>query len=306
VAYELDESQDAAANIRRIIGERVAEALGALGKAGADAGSERIHTARKRLKEVRAALRLIRGAVDQDVFRKENRSYRDAARPLSALRDADALVEALDSLVEHFADELKGHAFEAVRRWLVARRRHIRHAVLVEQHALPEVRRSVNQARRRIERCRCQVDFDDFADGIGKIYRAARREMAVAREKRTDEAFHEWRKQAKYVRHQAEILCPVWPQAMELLADQAHELADLLGDDHDLAVMCDLLDADAPDRLRKRERKALIALIRERRSALEKRALRLGRKLFAEKPRPFRRRVREYLAQWAKRREVTR
>jgi CHAD domain-containing protein len=302
MAYELDPAQDAATNVRRIIRERVDEALDALAKADGRGGSERIHTARKRFKEIRAALRLMRRAVDAKLFRKENRTYRDAARPLSEVRDAEALVEALDSLLEHFRDELKGHAFDSARRFLLERRRSIRHAVIVERDALREVRNTIRQARRRVERRRSsKLSFRTFADGIRDVYRAGRRAMATAIDDETDETFHEWRKQAKYLRHQAEVLQPTWPAAMKLVAKQAHDLADLLGDDHDLAVMNGLLKDEAHDSVDPRERKALSALIRERRSTLQKRAERLGRKLFAEKPKAFRRRVREYIDVWAER-----
>ena len=48
-----------------------------------------------------------------------------------------------------------------------------------------------------------------------------------------------------------------------------------------------------------RERKALVGLIHERRSTFRKQSKELGRKLFAEKPKAFRRRVGIYLDAWA-------
>ena len=48
-----------------------------------------------------------------------------------------------------------------------------------------------------------------------------------------------------------------------------------------------------------RERKALVGLIHERRATFLKQAKDLGRKLFAEKPKVFRRRVGVYLDAWA-------
>src|SRR5213594_2204161 len=60
MAFELDENEDAATNIRRIVRERVDIALDCLAGAHGRGEGERVHTARKRFKEIRAALRSIR------------------------------------------------------------------------------------------------------------------------------------------------------------------------------------------------------------------------------------------------------
>jgi CHAD domain-containing protein len=162
------------------------------------------------------------------------------------------------------------------------------------------VQRVVRRARKRIDRWPLEgVRFRSFVDGIAKTYRDGRRLMSAATDLKTDECHHEWRKQAKYLRHQSEILCPILPEAMSVLIGQAHELADLLGDDHDLAVMTHVLTTELRDAVERRERKALLGLIGERRATLQKHAKQLGRKLFADKPKAFRRRVREYLDAWA-------
>jgi CHAD domain-containing protein len=300
MAFELDSSEDPPTNVKRMVCERADEALECLSGTNKRADGERIHTARKRFKEIRAALRLIRAALDPRVFRKENRTYRDAARPLSELRDARALIEALDALIEHFQGELKKRAFASVRKLLVQRMRTIRRRVIVERGALRDVQRSIRDARRRIDRWPLRrLKFRSFADGIEETYRSARRAMAVANDVESDECLHEWRKWVKYLRHQSEILRPIRPEAMSVLVEQAHELADLLGDDHDLAVMKGVLAAELRDSMESHERKALVGLIRKRRETLHKRAQRLGRKLFAEKPKRFGRRLRETLDAWA-------
>ena len=241
---------------------------------------------------------MIREALGPRVFRIENRAYRDAARPLSEVRDAHALVEALDALVEHLRGELKPRAFDSIRKLLVRRERELREKVIVEGGALRDVQRRVRNARRRIGRWPLRgLRFESFVDAIAETYRSGRRAMAAAKDLESDECLHEWRKQVKYLRHQAEILRPIWCEAMDVVAKQAHELADLLGDDHDLAVMEAVVTRER-GAVEAQERKALIGLIGERRSTLQKKATELGRKLYAEKPKAFRRRIAEYLAAW--------
>src|SRR5205085_6461592 len=60
---------------------------------------EAVHAARRRGKKARALLRLARAAMGERTYRRANGTLRDAARPLSELRDAVVLVHALDALL---------------------------------------------------------------------------------------------------------------------------------------------------------------------------------------------------------------
>src|SRR5688572_7871048 len=82
------------AGVRRIAAGEVEAALEEIA-AGANTG-EAVHNARKRLKKLRALLRLVRPEFRR--FRKENATIRKVADQLSAARDARVLVDTLDSL----------------------------------------------------------------------------------------------------------------------------------------------------------------------------------------------------------------
>lgn len=74
------------------------------------------HDVRKRCKTVRALLRLIRDEVGKDVYRRENRALRDAARALSPVRDAAVLIQVHDDVVRAGAMHLSGFRLELVER----------------------------------------------------------------------------------------------------------------------------------------------------------------------------------------------
>ncbi|HYN14009.1 MAG TPA: CHAD domain-containing protein, partial [Burkholderiales bacterium] len=61
---------------------------------------ESIHELRRELKRARAGLRLLRQAVGDPAYTRENAALRDAARPLAPVRDATVVLQALDRLVE--------------------------------------------------------------------------------------------------------------------------------------------------------------------------------------------------------------
>ena len=80
-------------------------------------------------------------------------------------------------------------------------------------------------------------------------------------------------------------------------ADEAHELSDLLGDHHDLAVLRD-------DAVERRELfgdgdlEQLLVSISERQDELAANAISLGERLYARKPKAFERRLRSYWESW--------
>ncbi len=295
MGFALEPGEELPRGLRRILRERIDEAIAALSRGGRRGARERIHRARKRFKEVRAALRLVRPAIGDGRFRGENRAYRDVSRPLSAVRDSAALIDALAALVEHFRPELSRRAFESARRALEKRDRELAHRTIVEQNALRRAADASRRHRRRLDHLPlAKLDEAALVEGIRSTYGAGRRAMRSAFGEASDENLHEWRKQAKYLRHQARILSPVFPEMMELFEEQGKRLADLLGDDHDLAVMKELADDDLAG-VDRHERHALDGLIADRRATLQKKARRIGRKLYAEKPKAFARRIEEYL-----------
>jgi CHAD domain-containing protein len=117
--------------------------------------------------------------------------------------------------------------------------------------------------------------------------RRARPGAPHARRAPTPDAFHEWRKSAKHLWHQTQLLQGAAPATLPHQAHAFHHLADALGDDHDLAALTRLLQED-PDAFGGGEAVgAAIAVIEARRADLEQASLDLGAQLLVEKPKAF-------------------
>jgi len=285
-------------NIHRIARKQLDNALVEL-TGEKDPRDEAVHEARKCLKKLRAVLRLVRPAIRAKSFRAENVCFRDAARPLTEVRDAKILIETLDGLVEHFRAQIAGRAFADVRKALQDHLRGVRKQVLDEQNAFATVGEVVRQAARRVNRWTDVPNrWPALGAGLEDTYRRAGTAYRKAATDPTVPALHEWRKQVKYLRYQLELLRPIWPERLEELATEADHLGDLLGDDHDLAVLRQLL-TDEPDRFGAAgDRELLLALIDRRRAELEEESLRLGERFFQERPRAFVRRLKGYWKAW--------
>jgi CHAD domain-containing protein len=258
-----------------------------------------VHEARKSFKKVRAVLRLVRPVIGEKTYREENACFRDAGRPLTEVRDAKILIETLDGLAGHFQEHVAGRSFAGVRKALQANLRAVRKRVLDEQDAFAVVAEAVRQARERVKDWADVPDkWSSVGQGLEDVYRRACEAFGGAAADPTVEKLHEWRKQAKYLRYQLEVLRPLWPERMEELVHEADRMGELLGDDHDLAVLRQML-TDDPGRFGDAgDTEVLLALIDRRRAELEQEAVLLGRRFFLDRPRDFARRLKGYWKAW--------
>jgi CHAD domain-containing protein len=249
-----------------------------------------VHQARKCIKKARATLRLLREALANADYRRINEALRDAARPLGARRDAAILIEVLQRVVNSKKDPDLRASAEALRRSL---RRELRD-VERSPAALANCRSKLHAESARIAQLRLPSHaWPVLGRGLKRTYARGRDACALARGERTDECLHEWRKQAKYLWHQLQLLQPLRPHAIGRRADQAHRLSNYLGDDHDLAVLRGKV-FDHPGRS---TASGLLAAIDKRRRKLQKQALKLGERLYKEKPGQFRDRLQGYWRQ---------
>lgn len=286
---QLTPAADPVRTAGEIFREQVEAAIGELG--GPNSGGEEasIHGARKQLKRARATLRLLRYALGDGVYRRENRNVRDAARPLSPIRDSEILLDALDDLVKRSEAAASCLPLERLRNALKRHRVELRAESIDGKH-LAQVRESLRGIERRARRWQlAEQDWPAIESGVKHTYRQGRKAGAAAYAEPTAENLHEWRKQAKYLWHELQLLERLSAHCADELTDEAHTLSDLLGDDHDLAVLR-VQAAGLATGLDENSISTLGALIECRRSELQAKAFKLGERLYSDKPKLFARR----------------
>jgi len=254
---------------------------------------EAIHEVRKRIKKIRAILRLVRDELGQELYRQENICYRDAGRRLADLRESAVLVETLDKLADYAVDELAAGALGKVRTALAQAHQSFSRRVFDEEKVVAATATTLRAGRRRL--LTWPLVGDDFADvakGVRRVYQRGRQRLAAAYAEPTPEAFHEWRKEVKYLWYQVTILELLKPGVLPLYAAELHELSDHLGDDHDLFALRrhwqqrPLIVAGAPEL-----QQTLTALVERRRAEIEAAIRPLGERLYAEEPDTFMERI---------------
>ncbi|MCA9969985.1 MAG: CHAD domain-containing protein, partial [Anaerolineales bacterium] len=299
MAYALARGEGIADGMRRIVGEQIDAIVAGLTDEAVDRDTA-VHDARKRFKRLRAALRLVRDALDADVYRRENMCYRDAARLLAGARDSAVLIAVLDGLTAAYADELAAADAAGIRAGLVARYEAVQQAAFAQGDVVPRVLETLAAARERAAALPIAADdFAALAPGLARVYRRGRQRMrAIGAGAGTAAQFHDWRKRVKYLWHQVEILQESWPPVLRPWGDELHRLADVLGDEHDLTVLAETVRADEARFGGEAARPALLALVARRRAELQAAARPLGARLYAEKPRQFVARQAAYWAAW--------
>jgi len=281
--------------LERIAAEQLDRALGALEDPTFDR-QEGIHEARKCGKRLRALLRLARAGIGDDVYLRENAAVRDAARGVSGVRDAEALLETFERLQARFADEADWRRLVGVRRALTTRR-----GQLADDGTLPR-RIAAFAAELRAVHDRlpswplADLEFDDLAPGFKRSYGRGRKAMRAIAADASDERFHEWRKRAKDHRYHLELLRDLWPAQVKVRRAEVRSLGDMLGDEHDLSVLRATLQAEE-ERFGDGAR-LLLDLAGRQQAELRAQMWPLGLRLYAERPKALVRRYRRYWQAW--------
>ena len=274
--------------IRRIALGQVDEVLDRLeGRTDEDLATA-VHESRKSLKRLRAVVRLVHTELGDELSAQENAAFRDAGRALSGPRDSQVMIDAFDALIECYPVEAGLADLQAFRSRLVQTHEAVARELTPGASAFAEVERATRAARDRI------VDwpldgkgFGALAPGLARAYRRGRRANRIARKEPSPEHLHEWRKRVKDLWYSVQILEAAGPRRMKKLAKTAHELSELLGDDHDLVVLEQQAQGSPGDFPNETGAEILLDLSERRRAELQARAFRMAKGLYRDAPAPF-------------------
>lgn len=290
MAYRLAPDEGVREAIVRCAREELDRAVSELSEGIRDDPVRAVHTARKAVKQERSLLRLAQGSMSPKQRRRENAALRGAARALSDARDGDVMIETLTQLSDRFAGQLPEEAFRSVRQELELARDAGREQLVGSALGTRSVQ-ELGAVRLRVDDWQfVSGGWSAIDQGLMRSYRSGSKAFARARTEGSLEDLHAWRKRVKDLWYQQRLLAPICGAAVRGQAKEAHRLADVLGDDHDLGVLRQRLTdgrLDLPIDL-----DALVRLIDHRRDELQAEAMYIGRRVYAEKPKAFERRMR--------------
>jgi hypothetical protein len=298
------------------------------GHDGALSPQKCVHEARKALKRLRALLRLVRDELGDNAYARESAIVRETGRRLARARDAEVLLSTMDDLVKRHPKKLRRRrGVQRLRARLQIERDGAAELALNESAARAGALKDLGALRARVGAWELADagGIEAIEPALQRLYGTGRRRMRRAERAggARGRRLHEWRKRVKDLRYTAEMLqrsdqegakrprdrvgaeagkrarkrANANSEFIGELAKRADELGELLGEEHDLAVLAERVRSEAKATHASGApgpgtRRALLGLIAKRRRRLRKRALRDGRRLYARKPKRFVRRMR--------------
>jgi CHAD domain-containing protein len=282
VAHRVGKKEDVAAAVLRLLRDDLGGALADL--EGTGPREDRVHRVRQRLKRVRTLLRVLEPHFGDRAVDARH-SVAGIARLLANARDADVAAASARAMAEATADMEQDVGFDRVVR------------VLDDEAALAHRKNTpIVEVKRRLAAIAAVVstfstDFSGrklYDAALKRTYRRGQRAMRQAETSLATPDLHSWRTEVKRLWHLVRLARRQLPGQGRRLATRLDRLSELLGLDHDHAMLAEKLalsPAGDPALLRQ------LSVIAERRRALEAEAFKLGASVYRRKPRAFARRV---------------
>jgi CHAD domain-containing protein len=313
MSHLLKRNEGLTEGLQRVSQELLSDLLQAIGREKLTPGQ--VHDARKIIKNLRAMLRLTRGALSDEARRAGNQALRKLAGPLSGPRDAVVTLAAFEDVYHEGLDGDPRPKVESS--WATQ----LHQSLAEKAHALVPVE-SYQDGAEEVRRLGGQLlPFEDVQskggrrkkggdgswetivhEGLRKTYRQGRglMDQVVANPDSSDEEWHELRKRVKDLGYQLTLLKKV--RGVRPLLRKLDKAGTALGDARDLTLLRDSLgnlqdkgEFTPADRLTYQK---LLTHIKERSQSLHGRALKVIGGVYRRGSKRFAARLAKRFRQW--------
>ncbi|MCH9656232.1 MAG: CHAD domain-containing protein [Planctomycetes bacterium] len=295
MGYQFKQQESLTTGVQRIAREQLSQAILEL-KQSEQNPHRAIHEVRKQFKKLRGLIRLVRSGLGGE-YSRLNVWYRDAGRGLSRVRDAESMLESLQKLRERFPDSTCEELFLDFENKFVTRKQKI-----VDEWIdldLSKLRDQLKVAYESIEAWKIKGKAGQvLSQSLKQNYQHGAEALKKLHQNPDDNLFHDCRKRSKYLLYHMKLINESWKPILSAYIVELDLLNNLLGDDHDLAVMTHLITGETETFQSSANVNRFQALICQQRQEFQSAALQLADRIYAEKPKAFARRMRVYWTLW--------
>jgi hypothetical protein len=247
MVYLIKQKESLDAEVRRVLLEQNRRALSLL-KAWAEDPRDHVHRARQAFKRLRALLRLVRYGAPY-VYRVENAFYRDLGRQLAYARDTEAVIDALRLLEPRISGPLAQESLRMLKIGLEQRAARGRDCGL---HDLAGRIESACDRLAAAEKRLRDMPLDglrrkDLRRGVQTSMERCGTSFRRVSKSRAADDFHEWRMDVKHAYNQTHLMRQIMPRWAATSGPALGELAEVLGQYHDLVILDALLRGQADE-----------------------------------------------------------
>lgn len=289
MGFRLKSGQSVSNEIRRIVLQQLDRATSELTSIGDPESDEAIHDARRRVKKIRAIIRLVRPVLDKE--HRADPALRQVSKLLAPVADGQGVIDTLNQMSKRYRRELPPKMAEAIRSDLVDRGRRI-DTQASKEGVLEKAQMTLRAERQRVKKWKISADgFRAVAPGLKASVRRARGAMVDAWLHPTASHHHTWRRHVKNHWFHVRLLGARCGYRLQSYQRQLEALDGILGEYHNLVLLHEVLVSDTA--LQRVEVARCLSIVERYQRALRRNAHVLGIRIYSEKPRRFVRRVRE-------------
>lgn len=246
---------------------------------------------RKRVKNLRALLKLLRKEFGEEFYKKNNFALRDVNRRSSAIRNFSALIKVSEILKSASNDPICNEALNLLQNRIESDFEEVKRKT--DYDAL------LNFYKYQLEKFKArllhnQIDTNRFSSikyGIFKIYSDGKKNLSMVIDNPESEVLHDWRKNTKDLYYPLLSLTPLWKSVISGYTKEIKLLSDILGELHDLYELKLYIQSliDNPF-----DFTSVLYFIESQNPSLIEESVLLGRKIYAENEEQFSERIKKY------------
>ena len=286
--YRLQPHRTIAHEVTRIADKQLMLALFGLRRGGTPSGDDAVDEACRHITKVRALMRLVRPALDDDTYIPANRRLGTVSRRLTPIADGRAALGALTRLAVERGAFNAVVAVQSIREALAARAARVDRKAVFDR-VLPRSVKLLSIERARVGTWMLDArDIRAIAPGLADSVRHSRAAMARAIERPTVARYDTWRRRAKDLCLQVHLVEGRCTRLGALRA-RLDALDDCLDGCHSIALLERMLAREGLGS--RRDTATVLRLLRHEQAGLRVRALTLGRAALRDTPRQFVQRV---------------
>lgn len=291
MAFRLKADAPIGREVRRIVLRQLDLARSELTSIGDPESDEAIHDARRRVKKIRAILRLIRPVLDK-AFRAADPDLRRVSKMLAPVADGKGVIDTLNTLARRYRKSLPRSSVAALRADLLDREARV-DAQAARDHILEKASSALLAHREEVKSWRLSTaGFRAVAPGLQESARRARNAMVATWKHPTAAHFHAWRRHVKAHWFHVRLLEAHCGNHLMPLQRRLEALDGILGEYHNLVLLREVLVADSA--LSRQDAAGCMRVVANYQRVLRQNAQAVGLRIYSEKPRVFVRRVRHY------------
>lgn len=288
MSFRLKRDASIASEIRRLVSSQLEVAISELRTVGDPESDEAVHDARRRVKKIRAVIRLVRPVLDKR-YRAVDRELKDVSRLLAPVADGQGIIETLDQLAHRYRKLLPPGAVRSIRAGLRERSARIDHDA--NNRGLIQIAaETLRGERKHVKGWAIRGDgFEAVAPGLEESYRRARDGMILAWSKPKATHYHSWRRYVKDHWFHVRLLEDNCGNHLLSYQRRIEALDGVLGEYHNLVILREVLVSDSFTSHRETAR--CLGVVSRYQRLLRRHAESIGIRIYGEKPHHYLRRV---------------